>query len=62
MIVTKILLFILCFASAYLFYEVFDLGRYLFFGSKYEMTNKRLVYIGLAIAYILTIIITGFAI
>ena len=61
MIVTKILLFILCFASVYLLYEIFSFVRYLFSGV-YEMTTNRLIYIGLAIAYVLTIIITGFAV
>ena len=58
--VTKILIFILIFAILNLFKESFQFYRSLRLGIT-DMTNWRLLGIGLSIAYILTIIFTGIA-
>ena len=58
--VTKILVFILVFAILNLFKESFQFYRSLRLGIT-DMTNWRLLGIGLSIAYIITIIFTGIA-
>lgn len=56
---TKILLFILIFACLFLIREGFMFYKALNEGKK-NITNWRLVGVGLSIAYIMTITITGF--
>ena len=61
--VLKILLFLLIFAAAFLVRELYQLINALLNykdGDVYKVSTLRLIFIGVAIAYILTIIITGF--
>lgn len=63
--ILKILLFVLIFASAYLLKEIFDFVRAIRFykdGDTYKVSTLRWIFIGVSIAYILTIIITGFGV
>ena len=63
--VLKILVFLLIFAAAFLVKEIYQFIRALINykeGDVYEITTLRLFFIGIAFAYILTIIITGFGI
>lgn len=59
--VTKILLFILIFAILNVLREIFKF-RQAMKEEQANMTNPRLVGLGLSIAYIITIIITGLTI
>lgn len=59
--VTKILLFIFIFAILNVLYEGFKFFLAVRKGES-DMTNGRRIGLGLSIAYILTIIITGFII
>lgn len=61
--VLKILIFLLIFASAFLVKELYQFIRALINykdGDVYKISTLRLIFIGVAFAYILTIIITGF--
>lgn len=58
----KIAFFVLMFTIVYLLWEIFALVKALVLNpDTYKMTNLRLVFIGLSISYILTIIFTGFS-
>ncbi len=60
-IVKKIMVFVLIFAILFVIREVFDFIVQLSKeNGKYTPTTARLVSLGLAISYILTIIFTGF--
>lgn len=59
--VTKILVFAFVLAILFLLSEVLRFVRGLNTG-EYSMTSKKLLWIGLAISYVLTLLITGFII
>jgi len=57
--ITKIIVFVLIFAILFLLKEGFNLYVALTKTGTLDMPNKRLLSIGLALSYILTIIFTG---
>lgn len=60
-IAKKIMVFVLMFAILVVLREVFDfVFNFMRENGKYTPSKSRLVYAGLALSYILTIIFTGF--
>ena len=59
LVISRILIFVLCFCSLNIVRECYTFYQCLSKIEKYEITNKRLFGLWDSISYILTIIITG---
>lgn len=57
--INKIFVFVLCFAILDIIREMFLLRKSMKLGSLYNITKTRLLGLGLALSYVLTIIFTG---
>lgn len=58
----KFFLFTFILAVLYVLAEVFTFGVAIFTNGEYKISGKRLLWIGIAIAHIITTLLTGFII
>ena len=56
----KIFTFIFVFAILIVIYELWQIAKAIYTGNLYNTTKNRLIVFGLAISYIITMLITGF--
>ena len=61
-LVKKLMIFVLVFSVLVVIREIWNFIVAVIEGGKYEPSAKRLLWLGLAISYIFTIIFTGFSV